>query len=243
MALGSGRSVSGRSGSHRLTDTARLTTVLGVDGRGHEDDDLLAREAELSRRAAEAAAAPPDAVGQAELADERDALANAWDERADERDVAAQARRTAALARDVAASDLDRRARARTDDTGPAAADRFLSWRDVDAAAGDRSNSLSDEWHAAADRERSRQARVRAADDRKAAAHAATAAEDRERAGQQALTTRTVIGQAQGLLMATLGIGPNEAFALLAAESQARNIKLRDVAAEHVRRHIASTSG
>lgn len=39
-----------------------------------------------------------------------------------------------------------------------------------------------------------------------------------------------MIGQAQGLLMARLGIGPDEAFALLVRASQDRNIKLRELA-------------
>jgi len=41
-----------------------------------------------------------------------------------------------------------------------------------------------------------------------------------------------VIEQAKGVIMATMGCGPDAAFAVLVAQSQAQNRKLRDVAAE-----------
>jgi GAF domain-containing protein len=69
------------------------------------------------------------------------------------------------------------------------------------------------------------------------AAHVAVAlaaarnAEDLERA----ITTRTVIGQAEGILMERFNISAEQAFAVLRRVSQHRNIKLSKVAEEVVR--------
>lgn len=64
------------------------------------------------------------------------------------------------------------------------------------------------------------------------AAHAALAWDhEREVSGlQSALEGRTLIGQAQGLLMAVHGVDAEQAFDLLREASQRRNVKLRDVA-------------
>lgn len=51
---------------------------------------------------------------------------------------------------------------------------------------------------------------------------------------EEALETRTVIGQAQGILMARENIGPVEAFDILRRASQRTNRKLREIAAELV---------
>jgi GAF domain-containing protein len=51
---------------------------------------------------------------------------------------------------------------------------------------------------------------------------------------EQALSSRAVIEQAKGVLMARHGTGPDEAFQQLRSWSQQRNRKLRDVAAEVV---------
>lgn len=72
------------------------------------------------------------------------------------------------------------------------------------------------------------------------AAHIAVAmnsAQDLENM-DSALTNRTVIGQAEGILMQAFGIPANQAFATLVRVSQARNIKLHVVAAEIVDRGI-----
>jgi GAF domain-containing protein len=50
-----------------------------------------------------------------------------------------------------------------------------------------------------------------------------------------ALDARTLIGQAQGMLMERFGIDPDRAFGVLRRYSQARNVKLRAVAEELVR--------
>lgn len=51
---------------------------------------------------------------------------------------------------------------------------------------------------------------------------------------REALTSRAVIDQAKGILMAVHGISADAAFAKLADRSQSENRKLRDVAAEFV---------
>ncbi len=51
---------------------------------------------------------------------------------------------------------------------------------------------------------------------------------------QQALQTRTVIGQATGLLMAQEGLSSEEAFQKLVHVSQTANVKLRDIAMRDV---------
>ena len=198
------------------------------------EDDLAAREADLAERERQAAMPPRDPDVLAALAKERDALADARDGVADEREVAAAERRERAAGRDVAASQRDRRSRRAHDDGDPGFPDRFMSGRDVDASAGDRADALGEERAAREDRQQSREDRQRASDDRDAAA--ADARDTAEAAAAEAaglregMESRTVIGQAQGLLMARLGITADEAFARLVRESQARNIKVREVA-------------
>jgi ANTAR domain len=58
---------------------------------------------------------------------------------------------------------------------------------------------------------------------------------------KEALRTRTVIGQATGLLMARLSQSPDEAFAELVKRSSYANRKVRDIAAEIVAAATAST--
>jgi GAF domain-containing protein len=53
---------------------------------------------------------------------------------------------------------------------------------------------------------------------------------------QTAMESRAVIEQAKGIIMATAGCSADDAFKILRDQSQAENIKLRDVAAELVRR-------
>ena len=55
-----------------------------------------------------------------------------------------------------------------------------------------------------------------------------------------ALTSRSVIDQAKGMVMASRGVSAEEAFAVLAQISQQRNVKLRVVAQEFVNRLGAS---
>jgi GAF domain-containing protein len=68
------------------------------------------------------------------------------------------------------------------------------------------------------------------------AAHAALAWDhEREVAGlRTSVESRTLIGQAQGMLMAVHGVSPDDAFGLLREASQRRNIRLRDLAQEVV---------
>jgi GAF domain-containing protein len=53
---------------------------------------------------------------------------------------------------------------------------------------------------------------------------------------QEAVASRDLIGQAKGILMAHVHCGPDEAFHMLRRESQQRNVKLREVAAEVIDR-------
>jgi AmiR/NasT family two-component response regulator len=53
---------------------------------------------------------------------------------------------------------------------------------------------------------------------------------------ETALTSRSDIDMAKGILIALHGCNPREAFARLVDESQRRNIKLRDVALEMLNR-------
>jgi response regulator NasT len=46
-----------------------------------------------------------------------------------------------------------------------------------------------------------------------------------------AVATRDLIGQAKGIIMASLGCSPDHAFALLVKQSQAENSKIVDIAA------------
>lgn len=53
---------------------------------------------------------------------------------------------------------------------------------------------------------------------------------------REAMKRRAVIEQAKGIVMATCGCGPQEAFRILVAQSQHENRKLRVVAGELVER-------
>lgn len=57
---------------------------------------------------------------------------------------------------------------------------------------------------------------------------------------RQGLESNREIGQAVGLLMATHGVGADEAFRLLSRVSQEMNLKVVEVAAQFVRRHGTS---
>lgn len=59
----------------------------------------------------------------------------------------------------------------------------------------------------------------------------------------RAIESRTTIGQAQGVLMATGGMSAEEAFDLLTRASQRSHRKLREVAAEIVARRLCQCSG
>jgi AmiR/NasT family two-component response regulator len=52
---------------------------------------------------------------------------------------------------------------------------------------------------------------------------------------EEALETRTIIGQAQGILMERFSLSADEAFAYLRRRSNTDNVKLRDLAVEIVR--------
>jgi GAF domain-containing protein len=53
---------------------------------------------------------------------------------------------------------------------------------------------------------------------------------------RSAMASRAEIEQAKGIIMGTVGCGPDEAFERLSQQSQHQNVKLRDLASELVRR-------
>jgi hypothetical protein len=55
-------------------------------------------------------------------------------------------------------------------------------------------------------------------------------ARDIDEAVRRSAESRGAIEQAKGVIMATLGVGPDEAFAMLKRSSQNANVKLRDLA-------------
>lgn len=55
----------------------------------------------------------------------------------------------------------------------------------------------------------------------------------------EAMRSRAVIEQAKGVIMASTGVDPDAAFDLLRQQSQAENRKVRDLAADLVRRQHA----
>jgi GAF domain-containing protein len=59
---------------------------------------------------------------------------------------------------------------------------------------------------------------------------------------QEALTSRAVIDQAKGIVMARNGVGADEAFQILRATSQRENRKLREIAQELVNRSAKGRS-
>lgn len=164
------------------------------------------------------------AATRAEIATEWDALANRYDALARERDLVS-------LRRDKRASDRDVTARAAHSDLDPGFTNRWLSAVDRDDSSGDRADSADDRRAAAAARGRAAADRDRATTDLAAAAARAGGYADEVRHLQAALASRTVIGQAVGLVMARRGLSSDDAFAELVQLSQQRNTRLREVAA------------
>jgi hypothetical protein len=207
-----------------------------TSGSEPDSDGPPQREPPARRREQQVAQGAVDAERYEQPADDREYLADERDDAAQARDDAALKRRERAHQRDVAATDRDRRSRELADDADPGFPDRFLSGRDVDASAGDRADALGDERQARGDREHARADRQRAADDHRAATRSAQQAADQSEADlRTGLEGRTVIGQAQGILMTKHGVSADEAFGLLAQASQSGNVKVRDVAARIVR--------
>lgn len=172
-------------------------------------------------------ASPSDLLAAADrkdrLADERDELAALRDKQADERD--------------VLLGGLGRRER----DESAGFVERHRSGRDRDHAVGDRDDAARDRAASRADREHASRMRQSAATDRRQAAaalaEASDAAEKHAADLETALASSRVIGQAMGILMSQQQVTSQEAFDLLRASSQRSNRKLRDLAAEIIRRY------
>jgi AmiR/NasT family two-component response regulator len=56
----------------------------------------------------------------------------------------------------------------------------------------------------------------------------------------RAMASRAIIEQAKGIIIARTGCEPEDAFEVLVSQSQHENRKLRDVAADLVRRNVRS---
>lgn len=125
-------------------------------------------------------------------------------DRARHRDVQASRRDAAAEGRDGRAVDRDVRARAATGDQDAAFPGRFLAACDRDSAAGDRADAFADRRAAHVDREQ---------------AGTPVVPDIEEQAQVYALFTRleerTIVRQAQGILMQRYGLTAGEAFEAL----------------------------
>ena len=127
---------------------------------------------------------------------------------ADRRSLAAEQRDLAAARRDLAADERDRRADER---------DRRADEREREADARDRR---------AEEREREVEALIGVSDARIASlVHEVDGL-------HAAMEHRGVIEPAKGVIMHTMGCGPDAAFAVLVVQSQTENRKLRDIAAD-----------
>jgi len=205
-------------------------------------EDLEAAEEDLRQRVQEALAADLGPEEMRALADERIKLAAERDALADADDAAAVVRDREGLQRDVAGSGRDRAAREYMQDLDGGAVERSMAGTDRDLAAGDRSDSGSDRRRASEARHRAAEDRQSAEDDRAAAAVGAVSAKEEAASLRAALTSRLIIGQAEGLLMGRHTIDEEAAFALLVKLSQETHQKLREVAEQIVRDHASSTA-
>jgi hypothetical protein len=170
------------------------------------------------------------AAGTAEV--EVDVEVDRPESRADARNARARARDEAAEARDVRASQRDQRFRVATGDEDQGFAARFLSAGDRDDAAGDRVDAQHD-------RQESETDRLQAADLLVPPPGLITDHPD----FQDALEQRGIIGQAQGLLMASMHIDADSAFEVLRLESVKRDIRVRALAEELIESHGGLVQG
>lgn len=206
------------------------------------EDALQLAEEDLREREQRALLGEPTPEELRAFASERDKLALDRDALADAHDEQARGRDGLALDRDVRGSARDRAARAKTLDRDAGAVARFIAGSDRDFAAGDRGDSHDDRVRSAAARHRAAEDRQRAADDRDTAASGAEQQEHELAGLREALTTRLVIGQAEGLLMARYHLSSEAAFRMLTRLSQETHVKLRDVAARLVADAEAGTA-
>ncbi len=149
---------------------------------------------------------------------------------ADSRDARAARRDDDAERRDMRAAARDVRAHARGDAQGDGFADRFLAAGDRDDAAGDRAEALGD-------RAKARKDRLHAEEERLSGLPTAGVSADWGEDFQRALEERSLVGLAQGLLMATMHVSAEDAFEELLQQSQHRDLDLAVIAAELVDRH------
>jgi hypothetical protein len=203
---------------------------MGAGETPEEWETRLSDRSQELQREYDTAAGKADAEALAQVADARDKLAQEYDELARVLDEIAAERDLDALSRDVAASHRDRTARTTTHDEDEGWANRFLSGTDRDRAAGDRAGAFDNRQHARRDRSEAATARTAAAHDRAEASNKQRRSDELVGQLREALASRTVIGQASGILIERFKLTPEQAFQLLVQASQRRNTKLRVVA-------------
>jgi hypothetical protein len=208
--------------------------VVDVDDLAAWETRLAAAEADLREREQRALEGDPTREELVAFAAEHEKLASDQDAVADARDAQAGRRDSAGFGRDVRGSQRDRSSREDPGDTGRARLDRIVSGMDRDLAAGDRADSGDD-------RKRASRARQQAATDRQDARDDAVAAHDKadEQARAlavllEALESRSVIGQAQGMVMERYNISGDAAFSLLVRLARNTNMTLHDISARMV---------
>lgn len=213
--------------------TRRFRHYISVMSSGETPEEWDARLRDRSQELQQqydSAAEQGDSDGMKGVEDERDKVAQEYDDLARLLDDIAAERDLLALQRDIAASQRDRARRQESDDVDPGWSDRFLSGTDRDRAAVDRAAAFEDRKRAGRDRAAAASARAASAQDRADAARSQRQSSEVIAQLGDALASRTVIGQATGILIERFKITPDEAFQLLIQASQRRNIKLREVA-------------
>jgi hypothetical protein len=162
-------------------------------------------------------------VGRDELAQLYDDLAEADDELAADRD-------RFAIDRDVRATDRDLAPAGDEPDQESRLAIRSLSAGDRDDAAADRANARDDRRIAGEDRKRAADSRQLAAADREATTENTWISENEVETLRRGLDSRTVTGQAVGILMERHGLTTQGAIDVLANASQRDEVGASQVA-------------
>jgi hypothetical protein len=149
-----------------------------------------------------------------------------------ERDARARVRDLAAEARDARAQNRDQHAHLAMNDLDSEFPARFLSAADRDDAAGDRADAQADRVAARLDLQEMTACLE----------HTVVAVGDGPDF-DEALAERTVIGIAQGLLMAAARLTPTQAFELLRGGSVQQNRPMRDLARDVLYVHAEGQAG
>jgi hypothetical protein len=201
------------------------------------DEDLAQRrevldraEHELAGREAQVVALEPFTAVLAVLRTGRDDLAQLYDDLADDDDERAAVRDRFAVDRDVRASGRDVAPLSGQADPESGLANQFLSAGDRDEAAADRANSRDDRRIASEDRKRAADSRQQAAADREATTESSWIAENEVETLRRGLDSRTMTGQAVGILMERHGLTTQAALEVLAESSTHHHVGVSQIA-------------